>query len=479
MKKLRKSNDYSQKVGSKKIYAPSRLLRFFRAFHFLVVASLLFTVSTQIFSEKPIRFSEGLQRLLEGNAKILESKAQILSFTALKTEASATDLPSLTLLTFVAPIFESHGNALQSTGDINGKWGPMIHGELQVVYPVFSFGRIGHAKKAADFGVEAANHLHQGQINKTIFEYKQLYLQLILLKRLKLVLDEASEKMKTVLALAEKLYKKGTGELQRKDLTRLKLFSLELEKFHSEWKHNHLSASRALGHFFSDEDSYLVLESDFPKIEEEQNTLQALIELGRKKNPDFKALSSGLQARRHQVEMEKGGVLPVLFIAARADGNVTPVRDRQESSYAFDPYNRSMLGIALGAKWDFDWGKLKANEQKAQSTLDALKAKQREADTGIPLKIAMAVWEYEKMQTQWNISRSKYKEANKWSFSEMSAYNTGTGNSKDLLEALGALLIAEKDLAESEYQVCVSSARLALEVGEQAMLKNWIEQNAE
>lgn len=437
-----------------------------------VLTALFF--QTALVAEKPIRFSEGLTLLLKNNAKILESKAQILSFEALKTEAGASDLPTFSLLTYVAPIYEVRGDATKSTSDFS-KWGPFVHGELQVVYPVFSFGRVKDAKQAASHAVEGGKLLHESQINRSVFEYKQLYMQIILLQRLKTVLDDANEKMKTVLARAEKLYKKGTGEVQRKDLTRLKLFDLELQRFQAEWVANKKTAGLALGHFLGEKESLLVLESDFPKIEEATRALEQLIAEAHKTNPDLKAVSEGMQARRHQVEMEKGGNLPVLFVAGRADMNYTNMRDYQQSTYAFDPFNRNIFAVVFGAKWDLDFGNTKARTQKAEAELEKMQAKQNEAETGIPLKIAIAMWDFEKQKMQMEITQNKYKEANKWSLSEMTAYTTGTGSAKDLIEALGAQLLVEKELAETEYNLCLAAAKLAMEIGDQGTLKSWRE----
>ncbi|HNE18889.1 MAG TPA: TolC family protein, partial [Turneriella sp.] len=216
--------------------------------HLLALVALLLFRTTGIAAEKPIRFSEGLTQLLKNNAKILGSKAQILSFEAIRTEASASDLPTLSFLSYVAPIYEVRGDATRSVDNFS-KWGPFLHGELQVVYPVFSFGRIKDAKQAASHAVEGGRFLHESQINKSIFEFKQLYMQCILLNRLRSVLDDANDKMKTILGHAEKLYKKGTGEVQRKDLTRLRLFALELQRFNAEWHASKKTAGLALGHF--------------------------------------------------------------------------------------------------------------------------------------------------------------------------------------------------------------------------------------
>ena len=87
----------------------------------------------------------------------------------------------------------------------------------------------------------------------------------------------------------------------------------------------------------------------------------------------------------------------------------------------------------------------------------------------------MAMWDFEKHKVQHEISQNKYKEANKWSLSEMTAYTTGTGSAKDLIEALGAMVVTEKEVAEAEFNLCTAAAKLAMEIGDQSTLKAWQE----
>jgi outer membrane protein TolC len=155
--------------------------------------------------------------------------------------------------------------------------------------------------------------------------------------------------------------------------------------------------------------------------------------------------------------------------------NYTAMRDYQQSTYANDPFNRNIFAVVFGAKWDLDFGNTKAKIQKAEAELEKMQAKQGEAETGIPLKIAMAMWDFEKHKVQHEISQNKYKEANKWSLSEMTAYTTGTGSAKDLIEALGAMVVTEKEVAEAEFNLCTAAAKLAMEIGDQSTLKAWQE----
>ena len=44
-----------------------------------------------------------------------------------------------------------------------------------------------------------------------------------------------------------------------------------------------------------------------------------------------------------------------------------------------------------------------------------------------------------------------------------------------LIEALGAMVVTEKEVAEVEFNLCTAAAKLAMEIGDQSTLKAWQE----
>lgn len=212
----------------------------------IIIIYLSFTIAS--FGNKTISYTEGMTLLLRNNAKIMEDKAALLTFSVDRVKADGLLIPTIDIMSFVTTINEGKGNALNYSTNYE-KWGPYLYTQGEVVWPVFSFGRIDAARSAARFGEEAGKDLHQNQINEVLFEYKKIYLSHILLKRLKSVLDDASGKMQEALSRALATYSEGEGKIKKKDIARLKLYSYEIEKLFEEWKYRNQLASIALGHY--------------------------------------------------------------------------------------------------------------------------------------------------------------------------------------------------------------------------------------
>ena len=419
-----------------------------------------------------ITFTGGLKILLLKNASIMQSKATILDFQALKDQAELTKYPNISLLSFVSPMFHATGDALKVERDYT-RWGPLSFTEMRISYPIFTFGQITAARKAAGFGVDAAKNLHKGKINEVIFEYKKLYLSLILLKRLKSILIEGQDQINQAYEKALEQYESGKGKIKKKDVVRLRLFILELKKWQAEWESQKQAATLAMGHFLGRTDRVEIIDTDFPEVKEKSETLTQLIKLGFRDKPEVKALKSALVARKQQLEMEKAGNLPVFFIGAQVQASFTAMTTRQNSIFAFDPFNLVVPAVFIGARWNLDWGGMKSRLTKARGEVAKMEGRKKEALTGIPLKISLAFWNLEKTKKQWRIIQKKYKQASTWSLSEWTSYTAGVGEAKDLLEAFGAFFQIRREMAEAEHNYCLAWSQLALEVGKESMISEW------
>ncbi len=464
---IRKINQFYLNVGKWDILAIS---------FFLFLAGVLQpTLYSKTLPQKEIikiNFQEGLKKLVRRNAGLLYNKANILTFEAYQDQADHAFVPEINILSFIAPNFGSTGNPLHSVRDYT-VWGPTLSFQAQIVWPFYSFGKIALAKKAAKQGVAASRHLYKSKVNQTIFEYKKLYLSLIALKQLKSVLEEAKKQSSEILSEAQKQYATGEGNILKKDISRLKIYALEIQKLEEEHFANQKSARLALAHLLGEKNLYETEDDEFPDIETGALLLKNLIDLSFKEKPSLKGLRLGVLARKDLLKIEKKGLLPVFFIGAQSVANYTSVREKQQSSFAFDPHNKLTAGIAAGLQWNFNWGKYESNIKKAQAEYEKISARKKQADSGYPLEISVAFWSMQKNKNIWQIAHKKEKEAKSWSVAEYTTHSSGLSSSKDLVESLATYHLTKKEVIEAEYSYLISWATLSLKVGESSMLKDW------
>lgn len=422
-------------------------------------------------AEKTITFNEGITKLLKKNSEILKSNAVLISFESNIDRANNLRIPTVNITTFIAPAYETTGDAFESKDNYN-KWGPAYYGEIMVTMPVFTFNSIYHAQEAAEKGYQAGKFLRESEINKQLYEYKKIYLGQVLLYKLENLMIEADSKMEEILETATERYISGDSTIMRKDMARLKIYSIELKTLKQQIAMEKKNSQRALGHFMGEKISYAVSETEFPDNQIDDQSINSWL-AQTSGNPDYRAAVLGLEAYRHSYQLEKKKALPVIFLGVQGSYSRTPVREDQQSIYARDPYNTTTGAAVIGARWNFDWSQYKSSEKKAYAELEKAKEQRKQAQTGIPLKIAMAYNKVVYQYSKWKNDQKKYKEASKWFMSEYSAFATGTGKAEDLMEALAVYYLSEKLIYESEYQYLLSIALLMKEAGNQSTLKKW------
>jgi len=419
-----------------------------------------------------INFDTGLKQLLTDNSVLKKSQANLLSFRANLEKAKGLYYPTIDIISFVAPVFEVRGDALSVQRNYKN-WGPYINGQVTVLWPIFTFGAISSANKAARNGFIATEYYEKSNLNATIFEYKKLYLSAILLTNLKKIYDEATTKIKEIYSKAFESYISGEGKVVKKDIARIKLYQFELQKIGAQLQANTNSVALALGHYTGKKTPLWAVDEKFPDLSISKIKLNEFVKLTFDRNPLWKALSYGLTARKELIKVSKKSNYPVIFLGLRGEANYTNVRTDVDSSYANDPFNRNTAAVALGAKWQFNWGKFKSKNTKAVANYEKLLAQKKEAKTGLPLKVSLAFFKVQEEEKKNHLSIKSLKEAARWSVTELSAFKAGIGDTKDLVESVGAYYLKKFEVARSRYSVCLVWAKLAKEVGDETKLRSW------
>src|SRR5262249_54015085 len=101
-----------------------------------------------------------LERAITSSPEVNEAQAEIRIAESQLAQAKAGRLPQATFTSINGIINGAHGNAVTGRTD-NADIGPFTRGELEVVQPLYTFGRLASEIRAASHGVDskpAATH---------------------------------------------------------------------------------------------------------------------------------------------------------------------------------------------------------------------------------------------------------------------------------------------------------------------------------
>lgn len=401
--------------------------------------------------DAPLTPDDCVRVALERSARVAEAEAKVAGFKALLAEVQANYGPRLQATGWLAPMFTVKGDALgpvenrwQSLSD----WGPYTHLEALLAKPLYTFGRVeaGEAAAKARMRVEQARVTAAEAAVAT--EVRNLYHLHLFARSMLPSLRLGARMVDEALAKAEAMYAAGEGVTQV-DLSRLRYGQAEVRRLTRIAEDGAELALQALKHTMRlPRDTDLRLAWDRLPVPEPIPGLAPSLEVAAQHRPEWIMLRAGEQAALSLEEAERLANAPAVFIAGTFNLDWAPTRDDSDNPYHRDPYNLITGGAAVGLQWDFQPARASARAAGARAQGAEVAALRAFAETGIPLEVFRAHQTLTQQADLAKQARAGVKATRKWLTFAGAAYQSGTGDARDVLEGLVALLSAKRTYYE-------------------------------
>ncbi|MEZ4272095.1 MAG: TolC family protein [Myxococcota bacterium] len=443
----------------------------------LLLMSLGFLFAMPLHAEKtstgPFAVEECVAIALGESARIMQAAASIDQYRARLAEVEAVFYPKLFGTGFVAPMFTvKFDDITKRTSTKRYKsiddWGPYTKLEATLVQPIYTFGRAAAGKEAAHERMQVEQARLREVKNAVALEVRKLYYTYLYAQSMLPTLYNANKLIEEAERRAQKLYDDATGDVTQVDLMKLRYGATELAKFVIRGEEGAKLALEALKHTMGwpAEHGLQLKETRLDRdIAEEMPKLSEMIAEAAQNRPEWAQLKHGKRAALRLADAELLANAPVVFLAARFKGAWTPTRDDTSNPYHNDPYNSLSVGAALGINFDIDPWKSVARSDQAQAQHKELEALARFAETGIPLQVRLAYTDMEQARVLVDISTEGAKATKRWMTFAASAFGTGTGEAKDVLEGLAAYTAARNGEYENLRDYYIARAELDHAVG--------------
>jgi outer membrane protein TolC len=190
-----------------------------------------------------------------------------------------------------------------------------------------------------------------------------------------------------------------------------------------------------------------------------------LVHRAKQLRPEWEQLRQGRLAARAWEKAERSANYPVLFLAGQLRYGHAPTRDTDQNPWHFDNYNTVTGGLAVGLKFDLDPMLVAARAQEARAKLTQVDALAAQATTGIDVQVRRAHADLLRARRSQQISQMGLVATRQWMNSAATAYQSGVGEARDLLEGLAAYVQAKRAMLESLLSYHVAAAELDHAVG--------------
>jgi outer membrane protein TolC len=409
-----------------------------------------------------------LERALESSPEVHEALADVQIAESKLAQAKAGRLPQAKFTGILSAITGAEGNAVDGDTD-KDDLGPYSTGELEVVQPLYTFGRLRNEIRAASQGVATEQAATERARHAVIAAVKELYYNLLFSRQIHELLRESQETFTTAVEKVEERLAAEEPNVTQHDLLRLRVglagVTKEIFTIERAIAVTRAALQRQLG--LPAESTFDIADTHLEPVELRLQPLATYLDNMAQHRPEIAQIEAGLEARKAQLEAERSTYYPSVFLAGGLEYSVAPNRENQESPFAQDFNSLSGPGVALGVRWQLDFWMTRAKVAEHLAEVAKVEVQKTNAISGIGLEIQRRYLELQEYQKQLEAMQTARRAARALLLTTLTNFNLGVGEAKEIFDGLGLYTRTLGDYYEVLRDFNIGAAKLSQATGEE------------
>lgn len=411
--------------------------------------------------------------LSQGRA--VAARAKVKSAQARLDEAKGAAFPKAMVTSFVGPSPSidclnddcTRTSNTEVSLDLDGVFGGV---QLALVQPLYTFGKIDGAKRAARGAAVAQEHLAGATDGTIIVECARAYYGLKLGRDLVWMLEDGQEQVGKALEGIRTKLEEGADDVTIQDRLRLETFAAELSIRLADARLVEGTALAALRALILDATADIE-ETPIEPVDfalEGQSESWAL--RARSASPEVLAAEAGMRGAAQYERFQRAKYWPDLLLVAGLNLSRAQGAEDPPTAYANDPFNQTTAQLGLVLRWNVDPMAQSARVAQAKAQTLGLRGMRDAAQSKIDFESAQAHVALTQAQAKVRAAAKGETAAKGWLASVLQAEAIGTMESKDLVDAYIAFFTMKSHWLKAvhDWNVGVIVSRKAL--GEYAAL---------
>ena len=329
--------------------------------------------------------------------------------------------------------------------------------QLDVTQPLYTFGKIDHARSAARAGLDAQAALADEAAGDAASDAARAYWGLKLARELGGMLDDGIEEIEKAKQGFE-----AKKDVAIQDRQRVAVLLAEAKAQRAEAQQGEAQALAGLRAVTATADA----EIDDAELAAIEHALPDAKTLAVEHRPQSIAAQSGARAADELADMESAQYFPDIALVGSALISRAQGVDDPPSVFAYDPYNRVGAGVVLGMQWTLEPWNVKARTDRARANAHKMHAQSDLALLGARYDAETALSEAAAAHAKVDAAGEGEKAARTWLAAVLQNEAIGTAEARDLADAYIAWFQMRARWATAVFQWNVAVVRLQRATGE-------------
>jgi outer membrane protein TolC len=413
-----------------------------------------------------------IREALRNGPDLGTAAADLAAARAHLSEASAGRFGEAEYRQYVGIVNEAKGNVLFSPNNKNDVFeglGPFTKIDVDLAIPVWTFGKLDAALRAAQDGLESEAAHGEARRAEVVLNVKQLYYSLLLSRQLSAILHDMLDTLGKAVKKTQERLDAGSTSVTELDLLKLKAgrarFAKSVVQVDGSIDLTRSALARAIG--LASEHNFDIADQRLQPADASLASLDVYLQEGPPRRPETKQLTTGISAQTAKVDLEEAAYYPNLFVATGFQYAIAGNRTEQTNPFVYDDFNYIRPVFVLGVQWDLNIFKTGAKVDEARANLQRLQAQQRDAASGLQLEIRRAYSEVAQARDTMQATEEGRKAGRAMLVLTVANFDLGIGEANELFTGLGTYTEASTDYLRAVHDYNVAVATLSKAVGEE------------
>ncbi len=317
-------------------------------------------------------------------------------------------------------------------------WAVFTRAEMNAVQPIFAWGALKNAVKAAKSASIAAQEQFESKksnLRQRLFELYQSYL---LTSEVLTLLDEAENQIDKIEKQIEDKQQEGDTEFDESDIYKFKVFKSEFAIQAAEVREEAAMTQR-IWNYVLNADANTVYQPDtyfLDPLSEELKELDYYRSYAMANRHEIDAIDAGIDAAEYGMKAQRQKNYPSLFVGLSGSFANTPNRPRQSNPFIINNSNYLSGSFGFGLRQNLDFLSIRADVEKGRIQYRQAKYLKDAAVDGIVLEINEAYKDASLAKVKVEKTEEAHVTSKEWLRQEQLDYDFGMGDTKDLVDAM-------------------------------------------
>ncbi|MDZ7718689.1 MAG: TolC family protein [Balneolaceae bacterium] len=334
-------------------------------------------------------------------------------------------------------------------------WAVFTRAELSATQPIYTWGAVSSAVKAAEAGAKSAQYEFSAVKAEARIQLFDLYYSYLLAIEISRILEDANEQLNRVEKNINEMREEGNPDLKESDVFKFEIFKSEFVTRRVEVQQSLDYIKRVWDYALQAEPGvvYMPASNFLDPVPYELQDYDYYRANAVQERPELRGVEFGITALEKRLEAEKARQYPLFFFGITGSFANTPNRPRQTNPFIRNNTNYGSVGVGFGIRQNLNILSMRASVDKARIEYKRVNDLEKAVSDQIILDLNERYREAAVAETRMKQTEEALVTARNWVRNEQLNYDIGFGDVEDFLDAVQKELELRVKLKQNVYDL--------------------------